>query len=348
MKSNLSILILGAFSKGAIEHNFVRGLKQAGYSVHCLDIQLPVLASRNTLIKKIYFKFSPSAFYLGINREVLIVAKELKPTVILIFKGMELFPKTVAELKTYTKCLCNYNPDHPLEIYSQGAGNKNIIDSLHFYDIHFSYSKNITKKLQNHTKRNCYTIPFGYDETLLVQQKSQDFLNFFAFIGAYDRERAKKLTLLNNPNLNIYGNREWKTRNPFNDYLQHHFQQKSLYEDEYAQVSANCLGVLNFLRHQNLVEDSHNMRTFEVPAFGGILIADRTTEQMEFFEEDKEAIFFGSIAELEDKLIFLHNNPMAVAKIKEAALIRSIKSNYSYLHRVIELLKYITFFIKQT
>ncbi len=342
MKDKFSILILGAFNLGALEHNFVRGFQHLGHQVHCLDIQTPVLENRKTLLDKIYFKILPTHFYIQINKTALELTQKLRPDVILIFKGMELFVETIEELQSYTKLLCNYNPDHPLEIYSEGAGNTNILNSLKFYDIHFSYAQNITKKLQLHTNKLCYTVPFGYDENLVNQYSKhinrQLNQNFFAFIGAYDNERAKKLSLLQNPHLNIYGNSEWKNRNPFNNYLQKHFQQKALYHQEYAQISANSLGVLNFLRHQNLVEHSHNMRTFEVPAFGGLLIADRTEEQQEFFEENKEAIFFNNIDELKEKLLFLHQNTANIPKMKQAALKRSINSGYSYLDRSKKLL----------
>lgn len=81
------------------------------------------------------------------------------------------------------------------------------------------------------------------------------------------------------------------------------------------------------------MEQSHNMRTFEVPGYGGVLIADRTEEQSSFFEEGKEAVYFSSIDELRDKLHYLESSPGDVSSIKAAALKRAACSGYTYTDR---------------
>ena len=80
------------------------------------------------------------------------------------------------------------------------------------------------------------------------------------------------------------------------------------------------------------------MRTFEVPGYGGLLVAHRTAGQLEYFDEDKEAVYFGSPEELNEKLKYLAAHPAAVASMKRAAYNRSIKADYSYDHRSRQLL----------
>ena len=74
----------------------------------------------------------------------------------------------------------------------------------------------------------------------------------------------------------------------------------------------------------------HNMRTFEVTGNGGLLISQRTEEQLDFFEEDKEAIYFDELGELKEKLNYMQNNPNKVAEIKLNAHQRSLSSGYDY------------------
>jgi spore maturation protein CgeB len=81
------------------------------------------------------------------------------------------------------------------------------------------------------------------------------------------------------------------------------------------------------------------MRTFEVPGYGGVLIAERTSEQMEYFEENNEAIFFSSAEELGDKMEFLATHPDTAESIKQAAYQKSISAGYSYDHRSSQLLQ---------
>src|SRR6266542_6306175 len=42
-------------------------------------------------------------------------------------------------------------------------------------------------------------------------------------------------------------------------------------------------------------------RTFEIPAIGGFLLAERTPEQTSYFAPEKEAVFFDSEQELVEK-----------------------------------------------
>jgi spore maturation protein CgeB len=80
--------------------------------------------------------------------------------------------------------------------------------------------------------------------------------------------------------------------------------------------------------------DQHTTRTFEIPACGSLLLADRTEEHQEFFEEGKEAEFFESCEELVDKVKFYCNNEPARKRVADAGRRRCTESMYAYLHRL--------------
>jgi spore maturation protein CgeB len=341
MSSIRKILIIGSFAKGALEHQFVRGLKQAGWLISTFDIQKPVKEKRNSsVINKIFLKTLPGVFLKEINSEVLQAAERLKPDVILVFKGMELFPGTISNLKNYTGLLINYNPDHPFEFYSPGAGNSYVKESIPFYGLHLSYSTNIVRRLRQEYNVRAECIPFGYDETLAPKPSNTMLKNRFIFIGAWDSERAAFFDELDS-GISIYGPSEWFTRTSKQPNTRSSYRNKELYDQEYINASYSAAGCLNLLRKQNLVECSHNMRTFEVCGYGGLLISQRTEEQQSFFEEDKEAIFFDTIEELKDKLSFLKKHPDLIESIKSKAKLRCLTSGYSYLDRTAQLMKFI-------
>jgi len=328
-----SILILGSFSSGALELQYAKNLKAQSWQIKCIDIQEPVnlIKNKNLLTKSIHFVY-PSAYYEDLNKVILKEAAMFKPMVILIFKGMELFPETVEELKNHCKFLCNYNPDHPFEFYSRGAGNSNVEKSIKFFDTYFSYSNSICKKLKNSYGIDSFCIPFGYDAQVVPIKKHEHFItDQFLFIGAWDKEREHNIKKLTDIDLQVYGPEIWAKKLKFKKQIKYH--SKPLYEQNYADACLNAGGVLNFLRPQNILEQSHNMRTFEVPGYSGLLISERTEEQLSFFEEDKEAVYFSNIEELKQKLKYYASNRSSIAKIKDNALKRSVKSNYSYKHR---------------
>ena len=59
-------------------------------------------------------------------------------------------------------------------------------------------------------------------------------------------------------------------------------------------------GSLNVLNAENL--GGPNMRTFEIPASGGVMLARYSPEQDEFFPEGEAALYYRSPAEIDDKI----------------------------------------------
>jgi spore maturation protein CgeB len=332
----MKILILGAFGKGAMELYYVRGLKNEGTDITTFDIATPYYETLDrSVINKVINKLSPAIFYKPVNKALVQFVQGKKYDVILVFKGLTLFPQTIKLLKEHARLLCCYNPDHPYKFFSEGSGNANIADSISLYDMYFTYAVQVTNDLRKLYKVNAYTIPFGYDDTAPVHAgvTDSDIKSKWLFIGAFDNERAAFLHQLGEENLAIYGDAKWNSRNPFNRFIKAAYKGRAIYDEEYKSTVAAGAGVFNLLRQQNIEERSHNMRTFEVPGYGGLLISNRTEEQSAFYEEDREAVFFDSIDELKDKLHYLQAHPNQIEKMKAAALVRSQRSNYSYQHR---------------
>ena len=343
-----SVLVLGTFGKGALENFYIAGFEKLGITVSRFDIATPYYNQlQNSVIRKVFNKISIRPFIKPLNNSVLAFLKDKYFDVILVFKGMELLPETVAQLQEHATVLANYNADHPFLFFSRGSGNSNVLKSIPHYNIHFSYAKRIALQLKQNFGKESFVVPFGYDSEAKGNSEllQNNFEDKFLFIGAYDKERSKYLNKLKLDSLEIYGDDKWATRNITRPYIREVFKNKSLFNEEIVNAIGAAKGIINLLRPQNIIEDSHNMRTFEVPAYGGLLIAQRTTEQEAFFEEDKEIVFFDSPEELRDKLLYVKNNPSVVNTIKSNARNRSIRSGYSYNDRSREMIDIIKKFI---
>jgi spore maturation protein CgeB len=94
-----------------------------------------------------------------------------------------------------------------------------------------------------------------------------------------------------------------------------------------------CLGLLNRGNR-----DLHTSRSFEIPACGGFMLAERTTEHQTYFEEDKEAVYFNSFEEMIDKIRFYLQHEQSRARIAEAGYNRCLRSDYRYIDRARETL----------
>ena len=105
-----------------------------------------------------------------------------------------------------------------------------------------------------------------------------------------------------------------------------------VYADDYARALTGSRIGLGFLR--KVCPDQHTTRTFEIPACGSLLLADRTEEHQQFFEEGKEAEFFASCEELLDKLKFYCSNESARKLVADRGYQRCKDSGYAYVCRL--------------
>lgn len=109
-----------------------------------------------------------------------------------------------------------------------------------------------------------------------------------------------------------------------------------VYADDYARALSGARIGLGFLR--KVCDDQHTTRTFEIPACGSMLLADRTEEHQDFFAEGREADFFSSQEELVDKVRFYAGNDAARAAIAAAGRQRCETGRYAYVHRLADAL----------
>lgn len=228
--------------------------------------------------------------------------------------------------------MANYNPDHPFIFSGEGSGNQYVTDALPYYDLHFCYSKLLQQTIEKDYHLPTVFLPFGYELTNQVYEKAQEQQEILApcFIGNPDRERIAfmKSLLKEGINLTIYGH-HWERYFRSNSQLT---LAPPCYQQYYWFTLQRYRVQINFLRKHNV--DSHNMRTFEIGAIGGVQLANDTTEHREFFEENTEIFLFKDTKDCVRKINDLLNTEEKEIKIiRRKARAKSIKNDYSYENR---------------
>ncbi|MBS1946944.1 MAG: glycosyltransferase family 1 protein [Bacteroidetes bacterium] len=329
----MRLMIVGSGSDYAIENFYVTHIENSGIEVYYFKAAKFFYEFYDRSISnKLVFRLGLSPIYKKINNLFKTAVEDFEPDVVWVFKGMEIFPETLQWAKNKKILLINYNPDNPFIFTGKGSGNKNITDSIGIYDFHFTYSYAIKNKIETSYNKPVSFLPFGFELPGPVFDLccQQDELLKVCFLGNPDRQRAAFLHQLASRKiaLDVYGH-GWKRFVADQNIA---IYPPVTYGDGFWKTLRKYRVQLNLMRIHNL--DSHNMRSFEVPAVGGVMLAPDTLEHRLFFEEEKEIFLFSNVdacAEQVRNIIALEKN--VADELRKKARARSITSGYSYKER---------------
>ena len=85
--------------------------------------------------------------------------------------------------------------------------------------------------------------------------------------------------------------------------------------------------------------DGHVMRSFEVPACCTFMLAERTEEHLELFEEGKEAAYFSSPEQLVEKVRYYLTQEKERKRMAEAAYRKVTSGKHTYKDRLENILQ---------
>ena len=322
--------------------SYLRAFRKLGKEPVCFDMAQEYAKSaawltRNRYLNKVIFPYASGLM----NKKLLKAAREARPELIFIHKGHWIFPETLKQIKKETAALLFiFNPDDPFNL-NPGASSDFIRDSVSIYDAYFIWSKFLSGELKKAGAKITEYLAFGYDAELhypvnCTADDRRVFGSDVVFVGNWDQERQRWLSVLAGYNLSIWGTDYWKFRCR-NKFLRSAWKGQVVIGEQMSRVCLTSKINLNVLRLQN--KGSHNMRTFEIPASGGFMLQERSNEVLEFFEEGKEIECFSSVKELKDKINFYLNNDDLRIKVSQAGYQRCLQSGYLYLDRIKQVLK---------
>jgi spore maturation protein CgeB len=334
----VKLLIIGSDKIFAIENFYVKYLIEEGIDVSNFSAQSYFYDYyQKNIFNKLLFKIGVSSIYKRINKKLRQRIEIFKPDAILVFKGMEIYPSSLQWAKAKGIKLINYNPDNPFLFSGKGSGNANLKNSISLYDLHLTYDLGIKKEMELTYKIRTAILPFGFDieEKLFEKCLLQKEIIKVCFLGNPDKYRADFLNRMAAAGipLDVYGN-DWK------DFVTHAnitvFD--PVYGDGFWLALRKYRVQLNFMRPHN--PNSHNMRSFEVPAIGGIQLAKATPDHQTYFEPGKEIFLYTTITDCIEQVNKILNLSIAEANIiREQSRKRSLQSRYSYKERSKQLLE---------
>jgi len=274
------------------------------------------------------------------NKKFIETARTLKPQLIIVLKGLGIYPKTLLNIKLVTdSVIVNFNGDDPHNLFSS---NQNVIDSLAVYDHVFTWSKMLVKRLTDDGATRVHYLPFAADADVYkgcenpTAEERKMYGSDIVFVGTGDPERKSELESLSDLDLGIWG--PYWDRNCKKSHLMARLRGGRIDVNTMAKVYRSSKVVLNLMREQNF--SSHNMKTFEIPSIGAFMLAPRTSEHADFFEEGKDIACYGSAHELREKAIYFIAHDAERAAMAKSAHEKTLRY-HTYIQRMTELLRLI-------
>ena len=331
MKKKNKILILGSSHLSSLENMYYKALKKIDTSeVYLIDLNF------NNFFKKVfsYFSLNESLY----RKSIINLFKEYNNyfDLIFIFKGMELDRHTISIIKKASprSKWVNIYTDDPFNIKLKSASNENVLDCIDMFDLFCTWSRDIEKKLKKKIPKKIIYLPFAFDNLIKLSMKSCFSENKnILFYGSYDVDRGNILSHIADYKVDIFGN-NW-TKSNLKNVDNFNINYKDIYQEDLASAVAQSNLVLNLLRRQ--VGNAHNMRTFEIPGYNGLMLTERTKEQNFFFPENQACYMFSSINEMLIKIDYILSNKKKNKKIINEGF--RIAKDHTYIKRINYLLK---------
>jgi spore maturation protein CgeB len=219
--------------------------------------------------------------------------------------------------------------------------------SISSYDIHITTKSYNVDELISLGARRVRFIQNGYDPAthrpvVLTPNDRSLFETDVVFIGQWERARQLSLETLIRTipdiKLRVWGP-GWK-HVPKGSNLWPCLMMRSVYGSEYAKAICASKICLGFLSKAN--RDLQTTRSIEIPACEGFLLAERTDEHLNLFQENTEVEFFDCDEELCFKVQYYLAHENQRRQIALNGRIRCLRSGYSNQALLASVLREIT------
>lgn len=308
-------------------------LKELGHEVVSLShVPVPFFPGKEklSLLSRILWKLGFPKDRTGVNSAILEEIKNTHFDVIWIESGVTIRPRTLGYIKQNAKdsVLLSCSED---DMYARHNRSFYYVRGLKYYDVVFTTKTYNLMELKSLGAKRTELFLDSYSEHMhrpmqLTGEEGARFSCDVSAIGAFEKERAESLLYLaeNGVKVVVWGSGwdAWANRHENLD-----VKKEFLFGSDYAKAISGTKINLNFLRKIN--RDEVTSRSVEIPACGGFMLGERTKRHLEFFEEGKEAEFFGSNEELLKKTKYYLSNEVERKRIAAAGRERCLNSGYS-------------------
>jgi spore maturation protein CgeB len=271
---------------------------------------------------------------LSFERRLMAAAEHERPDVIVTVKGEYIRPQAIRALKARGAMVATFASDDP---FNTATSSRYVERAIPEYDVYATPRAAHLTQLRRAGARRVLLLPFAF-------KPSQHFVDEggagdgpecdVAFIGGADVGRfaffRRLIAVWPDIRLELYGG-YWHR-----DAVLRRYARGFALGARYREVVRRALVVVNLVRRGN--RDGHVMRSFELPACGGCMLAERTADHERFFVDGREAMFFSSADELVGQVRALKADRGLRDAVAAAGRARVTRDGHTYANRLTTLL----------
>ncbi len=330
----MTILLVCEYWYGTGGWGYKLALEQLGCTVHVFDYRRAHFTAGGSIpgIGTISRRINNVLMSNALVRTV----EELRPDVVLFLKGETVLASAIERIRSGVRpVLVQWYPDGPFNTAVKNA-TADSIASIPLFDIYYIYARSLIQPLRAAGAQRVEYLPFCYDPEMLKMPESisdEDRMKYrtdVVFAGTWEPMREWWLEKLTDLDLSVWGNM-WDHVPPSKP-LRRLWKGSAVYGEEISKLFAVSKIHLNFLREQN--KDSNNVRSFEIPGYGGFLLTQRSREQAEeLYVEGREIACFDDVEELREKIAYYLEHDDERRSIAEAGHHRAQREHQA-IHRL--------------
>ena len=340
----MRLLLIGPFGEGTLPQSYAEAFEALGHDVARFDCEREYLSAAWYAHNRWARRLLRPALWRRVNARTLEAVRGARPEAVLVFKGTYMHSDTVRTLQEDEAVrVCNYYPDNPycgmpLDPRKPSVQRRDLVSVLRCYGRVYTWDRRLVERLRRDGVSAAY-VPFGVDARVYRPVKARacdecgNGAHEVVFVGQHDAKRQRTVDSVRRHCVALFGNRWRRAAARFGG--RHAIHLRPAYGTRCAALYGAAQVSLNILNDLNM--PGHNMRTFEIPASGGVMVATHTEEQAAFFPEGEAAWYYRQPEELDDLIEKLRRDRAVRERTREAAL--RIAREHDYVRRAGDILR---------
>lgn len=337
----MKILIVAPFGSPQRDEAISKGFSECGAEIS--ECRYGDIVFSDDIFVRAQLRFAIGPILRTLTARVCQSVESVRPDVIFFRRPLEFSSEMLRHIRQRSNAvLCSFNNDDPFSKSYNDRRWRCLRAAIKEFDVTFAFRRsNIVQYKQHGARMSELWEPF-YSPWLhrpLVKDDAGFKHNsklLFAMHAEPDLRREAVLSLVGaGIPVDVHS---WNWRSVFGqkDAIALNVA-PPMWGDEYVRAIGNAMGTLCFFSRQN--NDELTSRVFEIPACGGLLIAERNERIMRLFRDGEEAVLFSDTSELVERMRELRKSPDKVTQMKHQGRERVLSSRHSVIDRCADALE---------